>query len=285
MKWLVQIASAIVFSNLWISAGAALLTAQTFVITQTQFNSGLVLFVFFATLATYNFQRLIRFKVRNNRSQQHRVKWILNNRQSLTTLVAISLFAALIFAVLSLQVSHFALLIPLGATAFFYAFPFLESSRQKFALRDLPGLKIVLIGGTWATTTVVLPLISLEVSVTDTILIAAERFCFIVALTIPFDVRDLKFDQPGLKTIPQLLGSRGAGWLAILFVLFFNAFIWINYLSGYYTLNSVLILSANAAIVLAVLAFSMRMRKELFYSGLLDGLTLLQPIMVYLMWH
>ena len=58
-----------------------------------------------------------------------------------------------------------------------------------------------------------------------------ERFLFIFAITIPFDVRDVNYDASDLATIPQYFGINTARWMAllaifsselILFVFFFN---------------------------------------------------------------
>ena len=45
------------------------------------------------------------------------------------------------------------------------------------------------------------------------------RFFFVLAITIPFDIRDLSFDAAELKTIPVLFGEANARLLAILFLI------------------------------------------------------------------
>lgn len=285
MNWLAKIAAAVVYSNTWVSAGAALLTAQTFRIVDEPVNFGLVAFVFFSTLATYNFQRLIRFNIWGYRTNIRRVHWIRHSRMNLILLVATSLVLAAVLAISNLQKEHFLVLIPLAVISFFYAYPVLATSNRSLALRDLPGLKIIWIAGTWSIVTVVIPLISTSVIISESAWMAAERFCFIVAITIPFDVRDLEFDQPRQKTIPQLLGVRGAGWLSLVFLLVFTLLIWINHVVGNYSIAAATVLSANALITAIVLRLSFTKRKEPFYSGLIDGLTLLQPLMVFLWLH
>ena len=42
-----------------------------------------------------------------------------------------------------------------------------------------------------------------------------ERFLFIFAITIPFDIRDLRFDKFNLATLPQYFGVRKARWIGI----------------------------------------------------------------------
>ena len=49
-----------------------------------------------------------------------------------------------------------------------------------------------------------------------------ERFLFVFAITIPFDIRDMEIDiKEGLKTIPVIMGKKKAMMIAnILLVLF-----------------------------------------------------------------
>ena len=49
--------------------------------------------------------------------------------------------------------------------------------------------------------------------------IIIDRFCFVLAITIPFDIRDLKYDDKRIKTIPILFGVAGSKLIAYCFVL------------------------------------------------------------------
>ena len=63
-----------------------------------------------------------------------------------------------------------------------------------------------------------------------------ERFLFIMAITIPFDIRDLKIDnQVGLKTIPSILGIKKSKMIAYFLLILMSAFAISNYLLGHYT--------------------------------------------------
>lgn len=278
-----HIAAALIYSNVWIATGAALLTAQTYWVFGAEVNFGLLALVFFATLATYNFQRLVRFNKWSYRLNSERLHWIMRSRRTLITLVVGSLIATGIFALVSLQWEHYWLLIPLGLISLLYAVPFIPSENKRLALRDLPGLKIFWIAGTWAAVSAVLPLMNHAEPNPEWGVLISERFFFILAITIPFDTRDLSYDDPKHKTIPQLLGIKKAGGLAILCALIFALMVAVNFHLAWYTFNVFIALFANAAIVIGILLFSFRQQKEPYYSGLLDGLTLLQPITVFLM--
>lgn len=280
-----RIATVIVFSNAWIAAGAALLTAQSFWVSELEVNLELVLFVFCATIATYNFQRLFRFSVWSARINAERVHWIIRSRNALLWLIGVGLAGAGFFAWQSLQWQHFWILFPLGVVAVLYALPFIPFHNRWLALRDLPVTKIFWIAGTWAVVTAILPLLGHKSIDMEWSLIVVERFVFILAITIPFDTRDMEYDDPFQRTLPQLIGVRSSAWLALFCVLLFAAVVNINYWVGGYSIETTFALSSSVVVVGIVLSFSFRRRKEPYYSGLIDGLTLLQPVMVFLWLH
>jgi 4-hydroxybenzoate polyprenyltransferase len=94
-------------------------------------------------------------------------------------------------------------------------------------------------------------------------------FIFIVSITIPFDIRDVTLDEVSKKTIPQLIGINSAVYLSIgLLVLSqvllqlllpFNLGIWMFTLLG-----------------IIVLYQSKFKQPELFFSGIIDGLFIMQ---------
>jgi len=76
----------------------------------------------------------------------------------------------------------------------------------------------------WAGVTVILPIVQNEVLLDWNIyVIGIQRFLFVIALTIPFEIRDLKYDQAELGTLPQVLGVRQTKKLGVLLTLIFSA--------------------------------------------------------------
>lgn len=104
----------------------------------------------------------------------------------------------------------------IGVLAVWYAVPvgWLPAN-----LRNLSYVKIYLVGLVWALSTVLLPVFSTGVLTVEVIPYALQRWLLVVVLTIPFEIRDLKWDQPGLRTLPQVLGVKGAKVLGSLLLL------------------------------------------------------------------
>ena len=89
----------------------------------------------------------------------------------------------------------------------------------RFALRRLPRMKLMWIGLVWALVTAAWPAWWLRgQSVGSTLswgALMTERACIIMALTLPFDLRDRDWDPPSLRTIPQRWGPMGTRIAAI----------------------------------------------------------------------
>lgn len=86
----------------------------------------------------------------------------------------------------------------------FYAIPLLPNTKN---LRNLGGLKIFVVALVWAGTTVVLPVIAANRTMEwDVIVEGVQRFIMVVILMVPFEIRDMEYDDPELKTLPQRFG-------------------------------------------------------------------------------
>jgi len=93
----------------------------------------------------------------------------------------------------------------LGLLTICYALPIFSSKN----LRSWAGLKIFIVGLVWAGVTVLFPWFSKEnIIIADVWLLFFQYFLWVVALTIPFEIRDMSVDSKSLYTLPQLLGVK-----------------------------------------------------------------------------
>ncbi|MDH3321416.1 MAG: hypothetical protein OEM04_00415 [Flavobacteriaceae bacterium] len=171
-------------------------------------------FAFFATVIAYNFIRIYNF----NEINPEIAAWIKSHKRRLILLNLICLIASLEL-VIKLKYEAYIMLIPLTFTTFFYSVPF---SHQRRNLRSIASLKLFLIAVTWAGMTVLFPLKNNGVQFsTDVWLVFLQRFLFIMAITIPFDIRDIDYDNPAIKTLPQTLGIQNSKLVGTLLLLLF----------------------------------------------------------------
>ena len=101
-----------------------------------------------------------------------------------------------------------------------YALPLLPGMRN---LRSYAGLKVPVVALVWTALSVLIPVYAVERGLGwDHWVEAFQRFLWVFLLMIPFEIRDLRYDPPGLLTLPRRWGLKGVrrmGWAAaILFV-------------------------------------------------------------------
>ncbi|HIP27175.1 MAG TPA: hypothetical protein EYG80_05925 [Flavobacteriaceae bacterium] len=109
------------------------------------------------------------------------------------------------------------MLIPFSLAILFYTFPM-----EKYSLRNIAGLKLFLIAFSWAGITVLFPLVQNYISLRFAdYLTFIQRFIFVIVITIPFDIRDMKYDNSSLKTLPQQLGVSKTKIVGVLLIVLF----------------------------------------------------------------
>jgi len=109
----------------------------------------------------------------------------------------------------------------MGMITISYSWPFLW---RRSNLRDISSLKIFVIAFVWSVVTVILPILSEGFFYDFNLIIEfLQRFLFVLVLTLPFDIRDARFDTYQLGTIPQMIGIKktrvlGVGLLSLVVV-------------------------------------------------------------------
>ena len=144
-------------------------------------------------------------------------------------------------------------------------------------LRGIPLLKVLLISFVWAGVGVVLP--NVESTNTGTghfFLLLFSQFFFIISITLPFDIRDFYKDlNSRLVTIPSVIGIRNTRYVAIIAL--------VLHVAGMRLVNhSIWILYLPFSILVFFLIFhSKASRPDFYYTVLIDGLIILQFLILY----
>ena len=106
-----------------------------------------------------------------------------------------------------------------------YVFP-INHSISNF--RNRSKIKIFLVAICWAGSTVIFPFIeSNNINYGDSMLLFVQFFLFVIVCTVPFEIRDLKYDSNDLKTIPQIYGTNNSKYISyvLIFIFFSISFI------------------------------------------------------------
>ncbi|MCB0547243.1 MAG: hypothetical protein KDD19_06605 [Phaeodactylibacter sp.] len=265
----------ILYSNLWIALAALAMAAQTqFLLSGQVSPTPLLGFIFFATLLLYAAHRIVGLEKVQPFLEKGRFFVISRfQRHIIAYAAAAAVGAAFFFFQLSFHLQLAAVapsLIALG-----YVLPLLSGRKR---LRDLSYLKIFLIAIAWSWITVLLPALELGMGWSiPMIVMLLERAFFIFAITLPFDIRDLEVDAFNeVKTLPALLGYRRTKMLALACLLAMTALAGLNHHVDAYSTGAFtgILVSGLAAFVLAY--FSDKVENDYYFSGLIDGLMVLQ---------
>lgn len=88
-------------------------------------------------------------------------------------------------------------------------------------LREIPYIKIHLIALTWVVVLIAFPMLN-EGETDQLVWISVAHYLYVLAVTIPFDIRDLKYDNPSQKTIPQVIGVEASRILSLFLLVVFS---------------------------------------------------------------
>lgn len=273
--YLRQFVEFILFSQLFIAAGAAAQTAFTYQLLGQAIDLRVVALVFFATLALYNLSMVLSNPGKKPSSLLKRVQWLSKHQHlcsSFTLIGGLSTLCLSFFLSATAQV----VLASLALISIAYSLPLLPFRGERVSLRNIPGLKLVLIALVWALSTTLLPIVNNPASLRASTLwiLLTQRTLFFMAIAIPFDVRDIYQDSIySLKTIAVALGKQKSQYIAHLSLAISSAVWW--HLSSY----SVGLL-IPIIVVYGVAAWCIHTadkQKELFYFIVLDGLLFLAP--------
>ncbi|MCF1420134.1 hypothetical protein [Mangrovimonas futianensis] len=214
----------------------------------------LIGFIFFASITGYNFVKYFGLARFHHRSLAHWLKVI--------QVFSLLSFLAMIYFGLKLKEMTWLYIVGFGIVTFLYAIPFLP---RKFLfdhqqnLRNVGGVKVYIIGLTWAGVTVILPLVNNDFQLnSDALITLVQRFLFVLALMLPFEIRDLNYDSLKLATIPQQIGIKNTKMVGVILMLLF---VILELFKASVTCH---FLTAVCFIALVTLAFIWASKKEQF---------------------
>ena len=165
-------------------------------------------FVFLGALTGYNFVKYAKVAGLHHRSLAQSLK-------------AIQVFSGVCFVLLAfnafkLSINTLLVTSAFGLATFLYAVPIIRSKN----LRNFSGIKIFVVAFVWAGVTVIVPMVASKTAISgDVLLTFFQRILIVVALILPFEIRDVPYDSLNLRTLPQQVGVRNTKLLGELVLL------------------------------------------------------------------
>ena len=142
-----------------------------------------------------------------------------------------------------------------------------------YIVRSVSGLKVYVIALVWSGVTVFLPLINNDIPIdTDVILTGIQRFVFIIALMLPFEIRDLQYDNLKLGTIPQRIGIKNTKVMGLLLLICFLA---LEFFKENLALNFKLVSIVIVLVTMLFVLFSTKEQGKYYSSFFVEGIAVL----------
>ena len=206
MHFLKKILDFYIFSNIHVALAGFSLTKIT--LYKFGIYDNLVpIFVGLSIVISYNFIRFLEIKI--DRLNWFK-SWFFEHKYYLLLLSVLSAFLlGYITFFSSFNLNSIVILFPFAFMTVFYVVPLFKSKKDEISFRNFPSIKIVSIAIAWAGVTVFFPLYEANFDFNfDVYNEFLQRFLILVAITLPFDIRDVTIDPKTLRTIPQVLGVQ-----------------------------------------------------------------------------
>lgn len=204
MKWFRQGFNFYINSSIHVGLSVFSFTWITLIEYGIPYDKNILCFVFFATVTGYNFVKYFGVAKFHHRS--------LANWLKIIQIFSFFSFLFMCYYALKLETNTLLYILGFGIVTFLYAIPFLPKRLfldKHNNLRSIGGLKVYLIALVWCGVTVFLPVINNEYDISaDVLILAVQRYIFIIVLMLPFEIRDLRYDSLRLSTIPQRIGVK-----------------------------------------------------------------------------
>lgn len=233
MKNLKKIIDFLVDSNIWVAISVIALLRITNISLSLDSNYYLQLFVFTSVIFGYNFikhftlQYLTEFKsFVANFSSKLLFKWFEQLKKESKVIFFINTLSVAIscFCFFKLKIfTQCLILVPLLLSVFY------TISFGNKTLRNIEGLKIYVVSFVWAIVTVLVPVEEFSFDFSGEIwLVFLQRFLFVLALILPFEIRDMLLDPRQLRTVPQKIGVQNTKIYGLFLLLIFLLLAYLN---------------------------------------------------------
>lgn len=216
MKTLKSIFDFYLDASIHVALAVLALAGVTFHLLDVSSDLALLGFIFFSVIVCYNF---IKYGV-----EAYKYLIVSNAYHRIIQVFSFVSFGFALYFLVQLDAKIWWATAVLGFLSALYAVPFLPSAKN---LRSLGGLKIYIVAFVWAGFTVFFPVLDAHKPLNwDFWILFLQRFLLVLVLIIPFEIRDLQWDDKALRTLPQVFGIQatqrlGIGMAIVFFLLTF----------------------------------------------------------------
>lgn len=258
-------------SNIFVAICAASLAWQSILVVGQPINEIYeVLTVFLGTWFVYNMHRYVK------KGTDHTGKWQIDSHVIYMLISAVFLMPILFF----IEQSALFLFIICAFITVTYSINVVRIKGKWRNLRQgfLKPISVVMM---WSILTVVFPLSNQSVLSSEILLLLLERFLFLMAITLPFDLRDMSIDEKeGVRTIPLIIGWRKTINMSIMFIVLFAITAFVTYILKMQNIYVLLAYLGSALITFFAVHKTKPERNVLHYAFTLEAMSLIQTLLI-----
>lgn len=222
----------------------------------------LIGFIFCSTIVCYNF---VKYGV-----EAEKYLIVSNVYHKNIQIFSFLTFVLALYFLVDLNSEIWLAVVGLGMISTLYAVPFLPKAKN---LRSLGGFKIYVVAIVWVGFTVLLPVLESKTPITwDLWILFSQRFVLVLILILPFEIRDLQWDDKGLKTLPQVIGSQKTRVMGFLLIVLF---ILLTFLKDELSLRELVARFFVAIPLTVVFLLKNKMEDSYFASFWVEGIPIL----------
>ncbi|MCK0160673.1 hypothetical protein [Allomuricauda sp. F6463D] len=192
-------------ASIHVAVSVISMAGVTFHLLGSSSDINLLGFIFFSVIVCYNF---IKYGV-----EAYKYLIVSNSYHKIIQAFSFASFVCAIYFLLQLDRNILVATIVLGLLTALYAIPLMPRAKN---LRSLAGLKIYIVAFVWAGFTVLLPVLDAKMSLDwDFFVTFIQRMLLVLVLILPFEIRDMQWDDKSLRTLPQILGVKNTRRLGV----------------------------------------------------------------------
>ncbi len=238
-------------ASIHVAVAVISMAGVTFHLLGSSSDINLMGFIFFSVIVCYNF---IKYGV-----EAYKYLIVSNAYHKVIQMFSFVCFAFAVYFLLQLNRDIWIATAILGVLSALYAVPLLPSANN---LRNLAGLKIYIVAFVWAGFSVLLPVLDAKMTLDwDFVVTFIQRMLLVLILILPFEIRDLQWDDKSLRTLPQVLGIKNTTRLGIGLILIFFL---MTFLKDEIHQNEILLRLILSTALIFVLISKKRMQSKYF---------------------
>ena len=198
-------------SSIHVALSCFALVQLTYLMFHISYNTSVAFFTFFGTIVGYNFVKYGQLVQKQGGAIGFQLKMIVVF-SAFSVLICGYLFFKLVYSTQIVSVLFFGLIL-------LYTLPFFPNQKNA---RNWAGIKIYVVALCWVGVTLFLPVINSEENfIGGLYVMAIQRFLLIFVLILIFEIIDLKYDDPHLKTVPQQVGVQRTKQIGVVLMVLF----------------------------------------------------------------